>query len=55
MKSVLSRIDLVLAQSEEHRERFIKIGMDPAKVVATGNIKYFRILEHPVDGTEREI
>jgi len=53
MKSVLSRIDLVLAQSEEHRERFIKIGMDPAKVVATGNIKYFRILEHPIDGTEK--
>ena len=54
MKSVLSHVDLVLAQSEEHRERFIKIGMDPAKVIATGNIKYFRELEHVKDGAEKK-
>ena len=54
MKSVLSHVDLVLAQSEEHRERFIKIGMDPAKVIATGNIKYFRELEHIKDGAEKK-
>lgn len=46
IKSVLSHVDLVLAQSEEHRERFIKIGMDPARVITTGNIKYFRSLEN---------
>ena len=54
MKSVLSRVDLVLAQSEEHRERFIKIGMDPAKIITTGNIKYFRELEQIKNGAEKD-
>ncbi|MBA4390429.1 MAG: hypothetical protein C0399_05780 [Syntrophus sp. (in: bacteria)] len=45
IKSVLSHVDFVFAQSEEHKKRFIKIGMDPAKVICTGNIKYFRDLE----------
>jgi 3-deoxy-D-manno-octulosonic-acid transferase len=54
MKSVFSHVDLVLAQSEEHRERFIKIGMDPARVIATGNIKYFRALEHVKDRAEKK-
>jgi 3-deoxy-D-manno-octulosonic-acid transferase len=53
MKTVLSRVDLVLTQSEEHRERFIRIGMDPAKVIATGNIKYFRELEHAKNGAKK--
>ena len=42
MKKVLSSIDVIIAQSEEHRERFISIGAPPEHVVATGNIKYFR-------------
>jgi 3-deoxy-D-manno-octulosonic-acid transferase len=54
MKTVLSRVDLVLAQSEEHRERFIKIGMDPTKVIATGNIKYYREFERINDGPEKD-
>jgi 3-deoxy-D-manno-octulosonic-acid transferase len=54
MKSVLSHVDLVLAQSEEHRERFIRIGMDPARVIATGNIKYFRELEQTKDVVEKK-
>ncbi len=45
IKDVLSYVDFVFAQSEEHRKRFIEIGMDPAKVICTGNIKYFRDLE----------
>ncbi len=45
IKDVLSCVDFVFAQSEEHRKRFIKIGMDPVKVICTGNIKYFRDLE----------
>ena len=53
MKSVFSHVDLVLAQSEEHRERFIKIGMDPAKVITTGNIKYFRSFEQTKGTTEK--
>jgi 3-deoxy-D-manno-octulosonic-acid transferase len=42
MKSVFSSVDLVLAQSEEHKQRFISIGMDPEKVRSTGNLKYCR-------------
>jgi 3-deoxy-D-manno-octulosonic-acid transferase len=53
MKTVLSEIDLVLTQSEEHRERFIKIGMDPLKVIVTGNIKYFREFDRIIDRTEK--
>jgi 3-deoxy-D-manno-octulosonic-acid transferase len=42
LKHVLSEIDLVLAQSEEHARRFVSIGMDRQKVINTGNMKYFR-------------
>ena len=42
MKDVLSSVDLVLAQSGEHRERFVAIGMDASKVIDAGNLKYFR-------------
>jgi 3-deoxy-D-manno-octulosonic-acid transferase len=44
LKHVLSRIDLVLAQSEEHAKRFISIGQDREKVISTGNVKYYREL-----------
>jgi 3-deoxy-D-manno-octulosonic-acid transferase len=44
IKGVLSKIDLVLAQSEEHARRFTYIGMDPHKIVNTGNLKYYREL-----------
>jgi 3-deoxy-D-manno-octulosonic-acid transferase len=54
MKSVFSHVDLVIAQSEEHRERFIRIGMEPARVIATGNIKYFRALEHIKNRAEKK-
>lgn len=42
LKQVFSCVDLVLAQSGSHAKRFIELGMDPAKVVASGNLKYFR-------------
>jgi 3-deoxy-D-manno-octulosonic-acid transferase len=42
LKSVLSSVDLVLAQSEEQAQRFISLGMAPSKVVNTGNLKYYR-------------
>jgi 3-deoxy-D-manno-octulosonic-acid transferase len=42
MKHVLSGVDLVLAQSAEHRDRFISIGMDPEQVIDGGNMKYYR-------------
>jgi 3-deoxy-D-manno-octulosonic-acid transferase len=54
IKNVLSHVDLVLAQSEEHRDRFMKIGMDPAKVITSGNIKYFRELEDAGSISEKE-
>lgn len=42
LKHVFTDIDCVLAQSEEHKNRYISIGMDPGKVINTGNIKYYR-------------
>ncbi len=54
MKSVFSCVDLVLAQSEEHRERFVRIGMDPFRVITTGNIKYFRSIEKITDTIEKK-
>ncbi len=37
---VLAQVDLLLAQSEEMRQRFLGIGMAPAKVSVGGNLKY---------------
>lgn len=55
MKSALAGIDAVIAQSEEHRGRFISIGMSPERVFATGNIKYFRPAgDNPAAGTLHE-
>ncbi len=42
LREVLSSVDLVLAQSEEHARRFVSLGMAPSKVVDTGNLKYYR-------------
>jgi len=46
LKSVLSSVDLVLAQSEVQAGRFISIGVPPSKVVAAGNLKYYREAKH---------
>lgn len=53
MKRVFSCVDLVLAQSGEHRERFTAIGMDPSRVIDTGNLKYFRELKEGKAGAQR--
>jgi 3-deoxy-D-manno-octulosonic-acid transferase len=37
---VLAQVDLVLAQSEEMRQRWIAIGASPEKVRTAGNLKY---------------
>jgi tetraacyldisaccharide 4'-kinase len=37
---VLAQVDLLLAQSEEMRQRWIRIGAPPEKVRAAGNLKY---------------
>ncbi|OPY71605.1 MAG: 3-deoxy-D-manno-octulosonic acid transferase [Syntrophorhabdus sp. PtaU1.Bin058] len=42
LKHVFADIDCVLAQSEEHKNRYISIGMDRGRVINTGNIKYYR-------------
>jgi 3-deoxy-D-manno-octulosonic-acid transferase len=42
MRSVFTSMDCVLAQSKEHRDRFISIGMPPENVFVTGNVKYYR-------------
>ncbi|MBF0254515.1 MAG: hypothetical protein HQL11_05270 [Candidatus Omnitrophica bacterium] len=40
MKSVLSQVSACLAQSEEHRRRFIGIGAPPERVRVGGNMKF---------------
>jgi 3-deoxy-D-manno-octulosonic-acid transferase len=48
LKSVFSAVALVIAQSEEHRDRYVAIGVDPLRCLATGNLKYFRELPESV-------
>jgi 3-deoxy-D-manno-octulosonic-acid transferase len=53
LREVLSSVDLVLAQSEEHAERFVSLGMDRSRVVSTGNLKYYRELGTIRDESDR--
>jgi 3-deoxy-D-manno-octulosonic-acid transferase len=53
LKRVLSSVDLVVAQSEEHAKRFVSLGMAPSRVVSTGNLKYYREIEGIPDGSVR--
>ncbi|MCX8023432.1 MAG: hypothetical protein N2745_11750, partial [Syntrophorhabdaceae bacterium] len=50
IRHVLSFVDFAICQSEEHKRRFISIGMNPAKTVTTGNLKYYRGIKE----TDRE-
>jgi len=52
MRSALAGVDAVIAQSPEHRQRFISIGMAPERVFATGNIKYYRPVADSIPGRE---
>lgn len=45
MKEVFSSIDLVLAQSEKHAERFVELGVQKGKVDVLGNMKYLKTPE----------
>lgn len=45
LNGVLSSISLVVAQSDEHARRFVSVGMESARVVNTGNLKYYRFME----------
>jgi 3-deoxy-D-manno-octulosonic-acid transferase len=54
LNHVLKHVSHVAAQSEEHRQRFISIGMDPEKVSSTGNIKYSRALKEISNNGEKE-
>jgi 3-deoxy-D-manno-octulosonic-acid transferase len=49
LRTLFASVDLILAQSDEHAERFISLGADPARVVVTGNLKYYRDVEYPSD------
>ncbi len=44
LKCILSDVARVVAQSEEHRTRYISIGMDRERTITTGNIKYYRMI-----------
>lgn len=52
MRSALAAVDTVVAQSAEHRQRFISIGMSPERVFTTGNIKYYRPVPEDIPGRE---
>jgi 3-deoxy-D-manno-octulosonic-acid transferase len=43
-KQTLSRFDLLCVQSEEHKERLIRLGARPDKIKVTGNLKFDRLL-----------
>jgi len=53
MRHVFAGVNLVLAQSEEHRERYIKIGMDPSRVVNAGNMKFYRDVKEEATGAAK--
>lgn len=46
LKNVLNHVDHIAAQSEEHRKRFISIGMNHKNITSAGNIKYYRLLKN---------
>ncbi len=50
MRRVLSGVDLVLAQSEEHKGRYVSIGMEPERVIDAGNMKYYREIKEGTAG-----
>ncbi|MBP6941541.1 MAG: 3-deoxy-D-manno-octulosonic acid transferase [Syntrophorhabdaceae bacterium] len=54
LRHVFADIDYVLAQSEEHMNRYISIGMNPRKVANAGNIKYYRKSAAPIDASQKE-
>ena len=41
-QSLLARIDLIAAQSNEDAERFEQLGADPKRIVSTGSLKFDR-------------
>src|SRR5262249_36981503 len=53
---VLHHVDLLLAQNEEMRKRFIRAGAPPEKTRAAGNLKYdFQLREPDPDSPVREL
>jgi len=54
LKDVFSDISLVLAQSEEHADRFKSLGINPSKVKITGNIKYYRDIDIEYDKLHKD-
>lgn len=40
LRTILKRIDLILAQSEKESERFVNLGGNKEKVLVTGNMKF---------------
>jgi 3-deoxy-D-manno-octulosonic-acid transferase len=54
LKDVFSDISLVLAQSDEHADRFKSLGINPSKVKITGNIKYYRDIDIEYDKLHKD-
>ena len=56
MKRVFAGVNLVLAQSGEHKDRYVKIGMDPSRVINAGNMKYYRDVKgEATDAAKRSV
>lgn len=53
MRSFMSKIDLVLAQSEKDAERFLELGVDPKRVSVMGNLKYLRDFQNEVSSVKK--
>ncbi len=52
---VLAKVDLFAAQTEEHAERLRSLGVSPARIRVTGNMKY-DLARAPLDSTQvREV
>lgn len=55
LRDVLSNINLIITQSEEHRQRYIKIGAQPERTITAGNIKYYREIPFTAISTKEDI
>jgi 3-deoxy-D-manno-octulosonic-acid transferase len=53
--STLHKVDYVLGQTEDNRQRFINLGMNPSKVADYGNIKFDQVLDRSANSLPQEL
>jgi len=47
-KRLFGKMELLCVQSERYAQRFTELGVDPKRIVVTGNLKFDQ-LQHPID------